>query len=230
MRRHGFNVIELSVVVVVVFLAMTVFFHVYNVGIGRAVTASAAARGRDVFAALSSARSSAVAARALSEAASMSSNSTAFFGRLIESGAFGELTYGDLVTGGMPTGSRGALSASNNMWSVAVNVRDDLPESLPLLVTRNVDLSVCRPRLAIRDLRRPVTLDPLQPMPWDDRWFLCIRRNGALYVGRRPVSTLVRLFGRTPYDPAVDRAGQAVKRPLTYLTPLSSLVPGGVVE
>ncbi len=230
MRRSGFNVIELAVVIVVAFLAMAVFFQAYNAGIGRAVTASAVARGRDVYLALASASSGGTAAEVLASASASCSNSTAFFGRLIESGAFGDLTYGDLVVGGMPTGARGTLSASNNMWSVAVNLRDDLPEALPLLITRNVDLAVCRKRLSRRDTDAPVSFDPLQPMPWDDRWFLCIRRGGAVYVGRRPHAKLHDLFGRNIYDPASDLAGKPVLRPLTYLTPASAIVPGGIGE
>lgn len=243
--RSGFNLIELAVVIVVAFLAMTMFFSAYNEGIMRSVGSSLAVRGRDIYVAVAAANAereslgapslwtSALdpATRARLREGTVSAefvNSTEFFHCLIENRLCAGLTYESLAGGGVPTGASGAFGPTNNIWSVAVNRCDDLSDMTPLLVTRNVDLSPTAAKMSQRDLSQAMLCEPTWREPLGRNCVVIIRRSGAVYKGRMKDATYRTLCGGEPFDARVDKNGQAVSRPLTYLTPSRAVVPGGI--
>jgi hypothetical protein len=50
--------------------------------------------------------------------------------------------YGDLAGAGVPICENEALSPTYNMWSIAKNIMAQTPDWIPLLVTRNIDVSL----------------------------------------------------------------------------------------
>jgi hypothetical protein len=243
--RNGFNVVELAVVVFIAFMAMTMFFSAYNEGIMRSVSSSLAVRVKDLYVAITAANlereavglpslwTSALDQQTVSQmrvgpVPSAFSNSTDLFRCLIENGLCRGLTYASLAGGGVSGGERGAFSATNNIWSVAVNLRDELPDSLPHLITRNVDLLPLAAKMSQKDLGQRVRPDPEWQTPFGDRGFVCIRKGGAIFVWRRKSVAYRAVCGTEPYDPAVDQNGQRVSKPLTFLTPTRAIVPGGI--
>ena len=243
--RSGFNLIELAVVIVVAFLATAMFFSAYNEGIMRSVGSSLAVRGRDIYVAVAAANAerepfgapslwtSALdpATRARLREGSVSAefaNSTEFFHCLIENRLCAGLTYESLAGGGVPTGASGAFGPTNNIWSVAVNRCDDLPATLPHLVTRNVDLSPTAAKMSQGDLSHGLRCDPAWREPLGRNCVVIIRRNGSIFMGRMKEATYRTLCGGEPFDARLDKNGQAVSRPLTYLTPSRAVVQGGI--
>ncbi len=243
--RSGFNLIELAVVIVVAFWALTMSFSAYNEGIMRSVGSSLAVRGREIYVAVAAANAEreplgapSLWTTALDPATRSQlregpvpaafSNSTELFRCLIENRLCAGLTYESLAGGGVPTGRSGAFGATNNIWSVAANLRDDLPGMLPLLVTRNVDLSPTGSRMSQKDLSQAVRCDPEWRDPLGCNGLVFVRRDGALYKSRMKKATYRTLCGSAPFDARVDKNGQAVTRPLTFLTPSRAVVPGGI--
>ena len=243
--RSGFNLIELAVVAVIVWLAATVLFSVYNEGITRSMASSLAVRARDIYVALAaedaereplgapSLLTSALdpATRSRLRVGSVPesfSNSTEYFSCLIENRLCEGLSYDSLGGGGVPTGRSGAFGATNNVWSVAVNLREDLPDALPLLITRNVDVSPLAARMGPAELSQAARVDPAWRDPFGDRCLICIKRGGAVYTGRLKAIPYRTLCGAEPFDPRVDKNVRAVARPLTYLTPSRAIVAGGI--
>lgn len=248
MRAHaqsGFNLIELAVVVVIAFLAMTTFFSAYNEGIMRSVGSSLAVRGQDIYEAVAAANAEratlgepslwttaldpATRARLRSGPVPAEfSNSTELFRCLIENRLCAGLTYESLAGGGVPTGRSGSFGPTNTIWDAAVNRFDDLPDGIPFLVTRNVDLSPTVTKMSRSDLTLALRCDPAWREPLGRNCVVIIRRGGAIYISRMKSATYRTLCGGEPFDARVDKNGQAVTRPLTYLTPTRAVVPGGI--
>jgi hypothetical protein len=243
--RTGFTLIELAVVAVIAFLAMSALFSAYNEGIMRSVGSSLAVRGRDIYVAVAAANAEreplgapSLWTSALDQATRARlregpvtaefSSSTELFRCLIENRLCAGLTYESLAGGGVPTGGSGTFGPTNNIWDVAVNRFGDLPDTTPLLVTRNVDLSPTAVKMSQSDLSQALRCDPAWREPLGRNCVVIIRRGGAIFMGRMKKATYRTLCGGEPFDARVDKNGQAVPRPLTYLTPSRAVVPGGI--
>lgn len=226
-------------------LALAVFYGAYKQWITRSVAESLTVRARDVFLAVtaanaervplglpslwSSAPDPAAASRMRSGAAAAGfSNSTDFFRCLIEGGLCKGLVYENLAGGGVSTGRGGAFSATNNAWTVAVNLRADGTDMMPLMITRNVELAPLAARMTQRSLSWPVRYDPAWAVPFGTDGFVCLRKSGAVFFGHRKTVSYRAVCGGEPFDARVDKNGQAVTWPLTYLTPTRAVVPGGI--
>ena len=74
----------------------------------------------------------------------------------------GELDYRKLAGAGvMPCATNGSLTAENNLWTVAVSVRDDMDDSVPILITRNIDASSLASRTTEQSLKtKSLRFDP----------------------------------------------------------------------
>jgi len=58
-----------------------------------------------------------------------------------------------------PDGHR--LAAANNIWTVAKNLRGDMPDLIPVLITRNVEASSLAAKVGEQDLKeKTVRFDP----------------------------------------------------------------------
>lgn len=243
--RSGFNLLELAVAVAITGLALVVFYAAYEQRIARSVADSLTVRARDVFLAVTAVNAereplglpslwssapdplTAAQVRAGPVAAGFS-NSTDFFRHLIEGGLCKGLAYENLAGGGVPTGRSGAFSATNNAWTVAVNLRADGADTMPLLITRNVELAPLAAKMTQRGLAERVRYDPAWEAPLGQDGFVCLRKSGAVFFGLRRAVSYRAVCGGEPFDARVDKDGQAVTRPLTYLTPSRAVVPGGI--
>ena len=77
-----------------------------------------------------------------------------------------------------PKKRRGRLTAANNAWIIAANVTDEMPDILPILISRNVDPDSLIPQEG--DLRQQF-LRPSKTFttPFGDQGFVMIRKGGA---------------------------------------------------
>jgi hypothetical protein len=65
--------------------------------------------------------------------------------------------YSKLAGAGVkPCLTNGYLAAENNMWTVAENVRGDMSDLIPVLITRNIDASSLAARTGARDWKEKV--------------------------------------------------------------------------
>lgn len=221
-REAGFNLIELAVVGAVAALAATALFLRYHDGITLAVAHSAGAKAREVYAAVfGDCVERGGGPSSASPGGAAPASSTELFRRLIERGDCPGLGYDSLVAGGVPAGRDGAFSATNNIWTVAVNVPGGAPDSLPLLLTRNVDLSPLASEPWATVAKRPVRYDAVWGAPFHRWGAVCVRKGGTVFIGRSRRLTYGDLFaGGLPPAGSPDQ-------PLTYLTPAAAVVPRG---
>ena len=222
----GFNVIELAVVTAVVLLAAVIFYHNYERAIMRSLMSSVAARGRDVYVALA-------AANAEREAAGLSpvwpadadthtgtpsrvnaefdfKNSTDYFRYLIGKRICPKLTYDCLAAGGMPVCVNGDFAATNNMWTIIKNLRDGADDTCPILVTRNIDLSVLP--------ANRVYFEPGDDWPFGRDDGLVIRKGGGVFLVHGRPQTCSEWFG-SDFNADGAAPGKPESKPMKYLTP-----------
>ena len=73
----------------------------------------------------------------------------------------------------------GRLTAENNAWIIAANVTDDMPDCIPILITRNVDPASLIPREG--DLREQyVRLSSEFKTPFGNKGFVMVRKGDAI--------------------------------------------------
>jgi hypothetical protein len=118
------------------------------------------------------------------------------------------------------------LSAANNMWIVAKNVRDDMDDIVPVLITRNIDASSLAARVSVPDLKeKALRFDPGWKTPFSDKGFVMIRKGGAIFKARSKCTTYRVVYAGRVFDTALTTNG-VVAPPLKYLTPDREVVPG----
>ena len=116
-------------------------------------------------------------------------NSSDYFSVLCDSGKLGTRDWTPYVFGfdyskcagaGVPAKEEpGRLTAANNAWIVAANVTDDMPDWLPLFITRNVDPASFIPEAG--DLREQyIRPSGKHITPFGNKGFVMIRKGGAV--------------------------------------------------
>ena len=138
-----------------------------------------------------------------------------------------ELDYRKLAGPGvMPCPTNGSLTAENNLWTVAVNVRDDMNDSIPILITRNIDASSLAARTTEQSLKtKSLRFDPAWKTPFGRKGFVMIRKGGAIFKARPKYMTWGIVYQNQVFDTSRTPDGRAAL-PLKYLTPTREVVPG----
>jgi hypothetical protein len=116
------------------------------------------------------------------------------------------------------------LTVADNLWTVAKNVRDDMPDAFPVLVTRNVDAATLAARVADADAEREIGFTDEWKTPFGRKAFVVIRKGGAILTCRGKQSVYL---GQT-FDANIGTNGLPVRHALKYLTPTREVVPGGM--
>lgn len=104
--------------------------------------------------------------------------------------------FSKLAGAGVPAWdeTRGHLTAENNMWTIAANVTDDMPDVIPILITRNVDPASLIP--AEGDLRKQ-HIRPSREFktPFGNKQIIIIRKGGATFSIQWKNATLHYIYG-----------------------------------
>jgi protein TonB len=150
-------------------------------------------------------------------------NSSDYFTVLLDGPRYGKaewspfvagLDWPDFAGGGVPsmTGA-GRLTAANNIWTVAADVTDDMPDVIPVLVSRNVDPASLIPEGD--DLRtQRVRPSRVFASPFGGEGFVLIYKGGAVLRCEWKYANLHTLYrGQDARD--IRAALQRIK----YLTP-----------
>jgi prepilin-type N-terminal cleavage/methylation domain-containing protein len=139
-----------------------------------------------------------------------------------------ELDYSKLAGAGVSACPRiKGLAAENNLWTVAVNVRDDMDDIIPILITRNIDASSLAARTTKQSLKaKSLRFDSAWKTPFGRKGFVMIRKGGAIFKARPKYMTWGIVYQNQTFDTARAPDGRAAP-PLKYLTPTREVVPGG---
>lgn len=127
---------------------------------------------------------------------------------------------------GNPTDDAGKeILALANKWSMIVDLPDDAPDYLPVMISANFDPSVLpREWDGVTDMDKPLPLRPVAGAPelkFGDKYVVIVRRGGATQVIKKKYLSLGVLFNRQSY-----KLGENVR----ILTPVGEVKPqGGLV-
>jgi len=130
--------------------------------------------------------------------------------------------YSKLAGAGVPAHSgKGRLKADNNMWTIAKNVREDMEEIIPVLVTRNLAAESL-----VTDLQtvttRPLCFDEEWMDPFRKKGFVIVRKSGGIFNIRGRYARVNILYGNQTFMTTV----QGSQLPgLRYLTPSKEVTP-----
>lgn len=162
-------------------------------------------------------------------------NSTEYFRRLYDEAHAGAARWEPCVAGfeysklsgfGVPMCADGRLTPEHNIWTIAKNVHDDLPDVVPVLITRNIDAASLAVTVSAEDAAKKVLFEwPLQS-PGGNKGLVAIRKGGSIFKARRKYMVYSVIYGNKTFDGARDRLGAPVRAPLGYLTPVGTAVPG----
>ena len=248
--RYGFNVIELAAVTAVVMLFVLALIP----AIGNKLTACdmtpVGVRGREIFVAITGAN---VEREPLglspvwpSENPPVTnngpydvecfnfSNSTDYFKCIYDEENAGKADWSPLAANfdytrlegaGVPPCTSGKLRPENNMWTIAMNVTDDMSDMVPILITRNIDASSLAAKVSHEDRFKSLRFDPEWETPFGNRAFALIRKGGAVFRARDKYVSYKAVYQGQTFDASVDARGHAVATPLKYLTPTRKVVP-----
>ena len=243
----GLTLVELLVVTVVVCLfALILVPAVANAFSGANMTALGT-RGKDIYVAV-------IGATAEREPLGLPTawpsdapgsdtsfdNSTDYFRYLLDEERLGTpawepvvagLDYSRLAGAGVPMCSNNRLTAACNAWTVAKNVGPDMDESMPVIITRNVDASSLASLTTITNSKWTLRHDAAYEMPYGSHALILIRKSGAVWKTREPFGdeganrlTYQIVYGKPA--PREDAEDFTRTRPLQYLTPLATVKPG----
>ena len=119
---------------------------------------------------------------------------------------------------GVPCSETGVLTSTNNAWAVLANVKDEDKGTLPILITRNVDIEALNRALKTgitsNDFSTPVQLGTVYKTPFGKRAGVLVRKNGQVDQLQKAHITLGMVFGDTEIPPRPDS-----EPPLMYLQP-----------
>lgn len=130
--------------------------------------------------------------------------------------------WGKLAGAGVPehTGYS-LLRAENNMWTIAANIRDDMDEIIPVLITRNLyAYDLVKQYNGIDTIR--VRLGSYYNTPFSNKGFVIIRKSGAIFKARSRYSNLHVIYQGKAFDTNVIGNFDP---DLTYLTPDRQIHP-----
>ena len=249
--RYGFNVIELAAVTAVVMLLVLALIPAVAHKVKAANTTAVGVRGKDIYVAIASANmereplglpsvwpseNPPITNRSPRDVECFNfSNSTDYFSYLYDGGYLGtdrrnQYFLGDffskLAGDGVPACTQGKLTAEHNMWTIAMNVTDDLADIVPILITRNIDASSLAAKVTDEDRFKSLRFDPEWEKPFGEWGFVLIRKGGSVFRARDKYATYRAVYQEQTFDATVDQKGVPVAHPLKYLTPTRTVVPG----
>lgn len=248
--NSGFNLIGLAAITVAVTLFVIALVPAISNSVMSANTVAVGSRGRDIFIAIEGAN----AERQLLGLPNVwpsdnvpftntnspvaecfnFSNSTDYFKYLYDEKNFGTdkwspfvagFDYSKLRGGGAPSCTNNVLTAACNIWTVAKNVRDDMNDVVPVLITRNIDASSLAAKVTEKDGEKMVRFDPEWKTPFGERECVLIRKGGAVFKARAKYVSYRIFYQNEVYDTTVENGKQPLAHQLKYLTPTHEIAP-----
>jgi hypothetical protein len=243
MQTSRFNLVSLVVIVVLLGLLSSALFPSMSGAMLGANMAAVGCRGKDIYVAIAGANMEREALGfpsvwpksnpTTNNAGDISrinfTNSTDYFYALYDGEHVGMekhnpyvkgFDYSKLAGAGVPAHSgKGRLKPDNNMWTIAKNVREDMAEFIPVLVTRNLAAESL-----VTDLQtvttRPLCFDEEWMDPFRKKGFVVVRKGGGIFNIKGRYAKVNILYGNQAFTTTIPGS-----QPLRYLTPNKEVTP-----
>jgi hypothetical protein len=245
MGQSRFNLVSLAVIVVLLGLLISVLFPAVSASRLYSSSTSIGSRGKDIYVAIIAANTereplglgsvwpkSNPPTNKIDDISQMNfTNSTDYFTALYDGGDAGTdqhdpyvrgFDYSKLAGAGVPAkAGAGRLRPANNMWTIAKNVREDMEEIIPVLVTRNLAAESLVTDLPTM-LNRRLCFDEEWKTPFGKKGFVVVRKGGGIFNIKGKYAKVSVLYGNQTFLTTIPGS----KLPsLCYLTPNKEVIP-----
>lgn len=246
-KQQGFTLVELLVVLGAIGVLAAALTPAISHVVLQSNMTEVGAKGRDIFVAVAGANSqrkllgldsvwpkTQISGSQPSGSSDISehafSNSTDYFSELYDGENIGTPSWKPYVIGfdysklsgaGVPLASY-QLQDVNNMWAIAANVRDEMADIIPVLVTRNVDCASLYKDLLDGSVEDELTWSYTYRRPFSNKGFVMVRKSGAIFKAHVKYAT-VRVVYQNQSFRTTDPSSSTP--PLTYLDPDSERYP-----
>jgi prepilin-type N-terminal cleavage/methylation domain-containing protein len=251
-KNQGFTLVELLVVIGILGILASALFPAISNAVMQANMTAVGTRGRDIYVAITGANTereplglgNVWPKTVLENTATTTGDkdigdiafttSSEYFYKLNDGEKVGKQEWSPYVAGfdysklagaGVAAKSgQGELQPANNMWCIAANVRDEMEDIIPILVTRNLDCQTLYSDLTDGSVADKITFstDAIRKTPFSNKGFVMIRKGGAIFKARERYATVKVVYQNQSFLTTVSGSSAAG---LVYLTPSGKETP-----